>query len=158
MAVITATRAAAGFPVSGHGFASNMKVAWGTVTVSADPAPNDYYEMCKVPRGATVLGGYLQAGDIDTDASETLDVDVGWLANGDEVADLDGFGNFGILIGDAVALVRPEVGSYLPLGGVLFTAGPKTFNAETTIVANVIDDAATLTAGPLTVVVFYVMS
>src|ERR1700754_4894497 len=157
MATITATRAAPGFPLAGHGLSGNLKVAWGSVTVSVDPAPDDVFEMCKVPNGATVLGGYVQAGDLDSNATETLDIDIGWAANGDEIADPDGFGNLGIWVGDAVAGVRPEVGNHLPLGGVLFTAGPKTFNAETVITATVVDDAATLTAGPLTVVVFYVV-
>lgn len=155
MATFTADRAAAGFPVFQSHQSGMLCVAWGTQTISAAPADNDIYPMCKVPAGATVLGGYIQADDLDTGV-EALDIDVGWAANGVEAADPDGFGNLGVWSGDAVLDIKPEAGIYYPLGGVLFTTGPQTFTNETTIQLECNVAAGTFTAGPATLVVFYV--
>ena len=154
MTTFTATRAASGFPVSGYGTAGTAKMAYGSIAVAANPVAADVYEMCKVPAGAIITGGYLMAGDMDTNATETLDMDLGWLANGDEVVDVDGFGNLGVWSGDATG-TKPEAGSYFAAGGVLLTAGPKTFNAETTIAVTCVVTAATFAASQMTVVIFY---
>lgn len=155
MATYTADAAASTAPVYGTGPAGNLKVAYGSLTLSTTLAQNDVINVCKLPAGAVVLGGYVQAADLDT-GTEALDIDIGWLANDDEAADPDGFGNLGVWTGDAVAGIKPEVGNYFPLGGVLFTAGPKAFTAETTISMDVNAAAGTYTAGILTVVIFYV--
>ncbi len=113
------------------------------------------FKLCKVPAGATVIGGYVQGKDVDT-GTEAFDADLGWLDNGVETIDADGFGNFGTWDGDVVAQLRPEVGVYYPLGGVLFTTGPKTFTNETTITLTVNTAAGTLGGGIVTAVVFFV--
>ncbi|MCH8294485.1 hypothetical protein IH992_25660 [Candidatus Poribacteria bacterium] len=130
--------------------------AFGVIAVSAAPAAADIYQMCRLPKGAVVLGGFFYADDLDTGV-ETLDMDVGWAANGAEAADPDGLGNFGVLTGDAVIGYKPEVGTLLPLAGVLLTAGSQAFTKETIIqvVANVV--AATFAAGNMTVVVDYIV-
>jgi len=155
MATFTAARARAGFPVAGHGFASNLKVAFGTIAIAANPPASTVFEFCKVPKGATVIGGYVQGSDIDT-GTEELDIDFGWAANGDEIADTDGFGNMDVITGDPLP-GGGAAGIWLPLAGVLNTAGPKTFNAETTITGLVNVDAAGGGTGILTCVVFYVL-
>jgi len=81
-------------------------VAWGTYTLAANPSQNDVIEFCKVPAGATVIGGFFQGADIDT-GTEALDIDIGWAANGTDAADTDGFGNLGVLTGDAITDFRP---------------------------------------------------
>ena len=110
------------------------------IDITTNPVAADTYELCKVPAGATVVGGWFMAPDLDT-GGETLDMDIGWKANGVESADPDGFGNLGVLTGDSFALgnVSLVVGLLYPLQGVLLTAGPKTFTNETVIemVANV---------------------
>lgn len=132
--------------------------AYGQIEVEANPADGDIYELVKVPSGATVLGGYLYADDLDTDVTaETLDMDIGWAANGVDAADPDGLGNLGVWTGDAITGIKPEVGNYFVLGGVLFTAGPKTFSAETTIQVEANAAAATFAAGKMWVVVHYVI-
>jgi len=157
MADITNIRAAADFPVF-QSHASGLKcVAYGTETLAANPTADDILSMCKVPAGAVVLGGTLFADDLDTNATETLDIDVGWAANADEVADPDGFGNFGVLTGDAVAEYKPVAGIIMPLQGVLLTAGPKTFTAETTIIITFIAAAATGGTGQISLTVDYVV-
>lgn len=154
MATLTATRAAAGVPVAGHGFAGNLKVAYGVYTLAANPTIADIIQFCRVPKGATVLGGYLMGADIDT-GTETFDMDIGWEANGDEIADPDGFGNFGVISGDVITELIPVAGIYRPLQGVLLTAGPKTFNAETIISGTVIAAANAGGTGVLSLVVFF---
>lgn len=149
---VTAERAADNFPVAGGGSAGQALVAWGTYNIAAATAQNDVIKLCKVPKGATVLGGWLIGQDIDT-GTETWDADFGWLANGDEIADPDGFGNFGVISGDAVD--GNEAGIFRQLGGVLRSAGPKTFNAETTLALTVNAAANATGTGRVNVVVFY---
>lgn len=151
MATLTSTRAAAGFQSAGGEF----RVAWGTYDLAANPTAGDIIQLCKVPAGATVVGGYFAAEDLDSNATEEIDLDVGWAANGTEAADPDGFGNFGVLTGDAVTGYKPEAGTLMPLGGKLITDGPVTFSEETTIEVDVNVDAATFAAGRVTVVVYY---
>ena len=156
MATLIGTRGAATFPVGGYGEGSDLKIAWGSYTLAANPAQNDVIRFCKVPANARVLGGFLQGKDIDT-GTEAFDLDIGWLANGVEVADTDGFGNFGVFTGDAVTDVRPEVGIYYPLGGVLFTTGPQKFTTET-VIAGLVNAAANAGGtGILSVCLFYVL-
>ena len=158
MATFTAARGAATFPAFQSHEAGSLCVAMGTINIAANPTAPDIYEMCRVPAGATVVGGTFYLDDIDTNATETLDMNVGWLANADESADADGFGNFGVLTGDVLAEYQPEAGTVYPLGGVLITAGPKTFTAETTLAVDCVATAATFTAGQMTLVVYYFVS
>ena len=109
-----------------------------------------------MPAGATVIGGWLSATDMDTDATETLDIDIGYAANGDVVADPDAFGNFGVLTGD-VSVHITVAGLFLPFAGALASGGPITLNRDTDIIVTFTDDVATFTAGRTTLVVEYVM-
>lgn len=152
---LTSTRAASGFPTAGPGLGGNLKCAYGSYDIAAVVEDGDIFELCRLPAGATVVGGWLIGADIDT-GTETLDMDLGWAANGDEVADPDGFGNLGVWTGD-VSVHVPVAGNFFPVQGVLFTAGPKTFNAETIIQveANAASNAGH--TGMITVVILYVM-
>jgi len=134
-----------------------VQSVYGAIDLTAATADGDIYELVKLPANSTVVGGYLMAEDLDT-GTEVLDIDIGWAANGVDAADPDGFGNLGVWTGDAVAGIKPEVGNYFPLGGVLFSAGPKTFTVPTTIQAegNVAPNAGG--TGYLWVVVHYVVA
>ena len=156
MATLTGTRAVSTFPVGGAGQANVLHVAWGTYTLAANPTANDVIEFCKVPKGATVIGGFFQGADIDT-GTEALDIDIGWAANGTDVADTDGFGNLGTLDGDAVSMFRPVAGIYYPFTNIIQDSGFKTFAAETTIIGTVNTAANAGGTGLLKVVVYYVM-
>lgn len=155
MATLTAARAASTFPVYA-GTHGNLRAAFGTYTLGTNPTQGDVIQFCKIPAGATVIGGWVRSADIDT-GTETFELDIGWAANGDEEADADGFGDFGVWTGDAVTGIKPEAGNYYPLGGVLFSAGPKTFNAETTITGTVAAAAQSGGTGQITVVVLYII-
>lgn len=158
MTTFTAARAAADFPVFEASGGGILCRAFGTIQVAVNPVAADIYEMCKLPKGAIVTGGWFRLDTLDVDATETLDMDVGWAANGIEAADPDGLGNMGVLIGDAVVGYKPEaVGSQLALGGVLLTAGTQTFTAETTIQVVAIVTAATFAAGQMSVMVDYIV-
>lgn len=156
MATFTATRAASTFPTYKGLGAGNLNCAYGTIEVTANPVANDVYAMCKIPAGAVVVGGRFLSDDLDTNATETLDLDIGWAANGVEAADPDGFGNVGVMGTDTVAGVKPESGYNFALGGKLITDGPQAFTAETTITVNCVATAATFAAGTLSVVVYYI--
>lgn len=156
MATFTATRAAAAFPAYKGLGAGNLNCAYGTIEVTANPVANDIYQMCKIPAGAVVVGGRITSDDLDTNATETLDLDIGWAGNGVEAADPDGFGNLGVLGTDTVAGVKPEAGYNFALGGKLITDGPQSFSAETTITVTCVATAATFAAGTLSVVVYYI--
>ena len=151
-ATLTGTRAKASVPMGGSGPAFNVKASWGTVTVDAATEDGDIFKACKVPAGATVIGGYINAGDGDT-GIEALDIDIGWAANGVDAADPDGFGNLGTWTGDASKTA--PTGNFFNFCGVLQSVGPKTFTAETTIQLETNTAAATGAAMEVTVVVFY---
>lgn len=151
---LTATRAQAGFPVGGTGFATALHVATGTYEIAANVEDGDIFEMCKLPANAVVVMGWVYGDDLDT-GTEALDMDIGWAANGVDSADPDGFGNLGVWSGDAVTDIKPEVSIFYPFGGVLRTAGPKKFSAETTIQIEANVAANSGGTGTVTVVVLY---
>lgn len=157
MATFTATRAGSTLPVFRPSGAGIMCAAYGVIEVAANPVANDVYEMCRLPKGAVVVGGWVRSDDLDTNATETLDLDVGWAANGTDAADSDGFGNLGVMGTDTVAGIKPEAGYNYFFGGVLVTDGPKAFAAETVITVTCVATAATFAAGTLSVVVHYIV-
>jgi hypothetical protein len=151
--MVAAARAAAGLPVFKPTGSGLLACAWGTYTHASNLAATTVIEYCRVPKGARIVGGYWCATDLDT-GTEELDIDIGWAANGDEAADTDGFGNLGVVTGD-VSVHVPVASIWIPFQGVLFTAGPKLFNAETVLTAIVNVDAATGGTGQSTMVAYY---
>lgn len=156
MATLTAARAASNYPVFSPPHGSGVLCcAWGTIEVAANPAPGDIYQMCKLPKGAIVHGGLITSDDLDTNATETLDLDVGWADNGVNALDADGLGNLGVMGTDTVAGIKSEAGYNYPLGGTLITDPPLAFGAETMIQITCVAAAATFAAGTLTLRVYY---
>lgn len=135
---LTATRAADSFPSFSPMGNGALAVAYGSYDIAAAVEDGDIFEMCKVPAGAVIVGGWLYSDDLDT-GTETLDMDLGWAANGGsgtyDAADPDGLGNLGVWTGDAFAAgnISNVTGIVYPLLGK-FTEGelPK-FTKETTI-------------------------
>lgn len=156
MTTYTATRADSTFPVFKGEGSGALCCAWGTIEVTTNPSASDIFEMCRIPAGSTIVGGWIWSDDLDTNATETLDIDIGWAANGVEVADPDGLGNLGVFTTDTVAGVKPEAGYNFPLGGTLITDGPRSFTRETVIQVTVVATAATFAAGTLSVAIYYV--
>ncbi len=127
---------------------------WATYNFAANPTAADRVYMLKVPARCWVTDGLLYGPDIDT-GTDALDIDVGWLGNGVEATDTDGFGNMGVLNGAAITNLKPETGIYRPLGGVLFSTGPQFFTNETDIILTVVAPANAGGTGRLTLVVNY---
>jgi len=153
---LTATRASATFPVAGSGPAGDLKVGWGTYAVAANVEDGDIFEMHWVPDGATVIGGWYLAEDMDT-GTETLDQDVGWAANSTDAADPDGLLNAGVMTGDTSVHIAGAL-VYMPYQGVLVSAGPKTFTkgagaTKIQVESNAV--AATFAAGQMTIVTLF---
>ena len=159
---LTATRGATGFPIAHYAGAGILQCAYGTYTIAAAVEDGDIFEMCWVPAGAVVVGGYFYGADLDT-GTETLDMDIGWAANGGsgtyDAADPDGLGNLGTLTGDVFAAgnVSPVVGLMYPLSGVLAAGTLPQFTKKTKIQieANTAGNAGH--TGVVTVVVWYVV-
>jgi len=156
MVDLASVRAASDFPVFKANGAGIMCAAYGVIEIAANPTATDILSECKVPKGAVVIGGYVYGDDLDTNATETIDFDIGWAANGVDVADPDGFGNFGVQNGDAITNWKPVAGLFLPFQGVLLADGPKTFAEETTITATMNVAAATGGIGTFTIVAHYI--
>ena len=154
MTTFTATRAATTFPVAQSHIAGTVCQAWGTIAIGTNPVDGDIYQMCWVPNGATVTGGYMVIEDIDTHATETLDLMIGWAANGDEVADPNGLMLAKVLNGD-ISVHADIAGSRIEFGGVLTGDGPKTFDAATLIQVEANTACATFAAGRMSVFVNY---
>lgn len=163
MATLTADRAASTFPVFKAEGSGLKQTAYGTYALTANVSAADIAKMCKVPAGAVIVGGWLYAADLDTNATETLDMDVGWPANGGtgtyDSADSDGLGNFGVFTGDAFAAgnVSNVTGISYPLAGLLTTGVLPTFTRETTIQILFNAVCATFSAGSISLVVDYVV-
>ena len=85
-------------PAAGSPMPGVMHCATGTYTFAANPTAADIVELCVLPAGARIVGGFIYSQDLDT-GTETLDIDIGWTANGGsgtyDAADPDGLGNLG---------------------------------------------------------------
>ena len=159
---LTSTRASNTFPTFAPFGNGAVGVAYGEYNIAAAVEDGDIFEMCVVPAGARVVGGMFYGADIDT-GTETLDMDLGWAANGGsgtyDAADPDGLGNLGVLTGDAFAAgnVSPVVGLMYPLSGVMAAGVLPFFTKRTTIQveANAASNAGH--TGLISLVIFYVV-
>ena len=155
MATFTGTRAAATFP--GPYDPINGGSVWaGTCAVDANPTAAQTFGLFWVPAGFVVVGGMFYMSDLDTNATETLDMDLGWAANGGsgtyDAVDTDGLGNFGVANGDAFAnpSINSVAGSIIPLSGAFLSAGLfPYFTKKTLIQAYCVATCATFTAGSI---------
>lgn len=116
---------------------------WSTVVVE----DGDIRKVLKLPGRILVVGGELWSGDLDT-GTETLDIDVGWTANGGgsatythnasgytftnaaASASATGFINSGVLTGDAITDLVAAGINYRP---VPLPTGPLYFSHETQV-------------------------
>ena len=160
MTIFVGDRAKASFPVAQSHTGGAVHVAYGSYEVTIKSVAADTYELCKVPAGAVILGGKFYCDDLDT-GTETMDMDVGWKANGGsgdfDSVDSDGLANMGTLTGDVAAPnLATAVGLIYNFGGPHFGNGDfPTFTKETTIQVTCVTEQATLTAGAMSVYVLY---
>jgi len=129
----------------------------GYIDIAANPTAADIYQLGLVPACFTVTGGFMYLDDIDTNATETLDLDMGWAANGGsgtyDSLDADGLGNFGVMNGDAFAApsISATAGNIVPFSGILADGIFPAFTKKTLIQATCVATCATFTAGRLSV-------
>ena len=154
--VFTAGRGASTFPVAGGAPAGVVHAMIGNIADAANPTAADTYVMGTLPKHAVVIGGRVWADVLDTNATETLDMDLGWQANGTDVLDADGFGDLGLWKGDLIATFKPVVMVDLLIQNA-FIAGPRYFAAETVIQFTCVATAATFAAGSMSVRLDYII-
>ena len=161
----TATRAAASFPAFQGRGGGTVQCAYGSATFDTDAtlAAALTVTYCKIPKNATVIGGYVMGPDVDT-GTETLDFDIGWVSASAptchagtslSATDADGFGNLGVIAGDVVADFKTVAAIYVPFQGVLFTEGPLTFPDGASITGTFNADANAGGTGTVSFVVLY---
>jgi hypothetical protein len=169
---LTGARAAAGVQPYKHSGAGLVHAAWGHYSITdAALEDGDIFKMCKLPKGALVIGGMFHCADLDT-GTEAVDIDVGWADNGgasatftgsdgttytnmyDGSASATGFVNSGVLTGDAITDLLAAGNNLRPFP---MTNGPVYFSEETTVQIEVNAAQATPAAGVAMVVVYYVV-
>lgn len=153
--MVAAARAAANLPVFKPMGSGNLATAWGSYTHASNLVATTVIEYCRVPAGARIVGGYWCGGDLDT-GTEELDIDIGYAANGVDIADTDAFGNLGTVTGDP-SVHLPVAGIWIPFQGRILTEGPILLSAETVLTAIVNTDAATGGTGVTSMVAYYVV-
>lgn len=136
---------------AGHGLQGNVKAWFGKYTYTSAPSTNDLINICKLPKNCLTLWGFLATDDIDT-GTETLDIDIGFTANGggaatltisdgttytnnlDGVATATAFVNGGVMTGDAITDLMPAGTNWRPF---IHGTGPKFFSEETVVQAKI---------------------
>lgn len=168
MATVTSSQNA--MPPVGHGLSGNLKGWFGKYTYTSAPSTNDLFNILKMPKNSLALWGFICTDDIDT-GTETLDIDVGWTANGGgsatlvdsggttwtnaaSSADDDGLVNGGVFTGDAITDLMAAGMNFRPF---LFGTGPKYFSEETQIQGKIVAAANAGGTGTVYVVIIGIM-
>lgn len=167
MATVSTNQYTSG-PVFGHGMSGNVKAWYGKYTYTSAPSAADLLNLFKLPKNCLTLFGFVATDDIDT-GTETLDIDIGFTANGggaatltitdgttytnanSGVADDDGFVNGGVFTGDAITDLAPAGTNWRPF---LHATGPKFFSEETLVQAKIVAAANATGTGTVYVCIF----
>ena len=156
MATSTATRAAATFPVQPVR-RPVLCAAWGTSKARPIPSRLDVYEMCRIPKGAVVVGGWTwPTTSTPTPPKRSISTSAG-SPTAPMAADPDGFGNLGVMGTDTVAGIKPEAGYNFPFGGKADHRRTEGLSARNRRHRHVRGDGGDFAAGTLSVVVNYVV-
>lgn len=168
MATVSTNQYTNGIPANG-GLAGNVKAAYGVYTYSAAPSANDLINLFKLPKNALVLWGFMATDDIDT-GTETLEIDVGFTANGGGAATLTTYDgttwtnansgsasatylvDSGLMSGDTVTDLMVGM-NWRPITAI--KTGPKFFSEETTIQAKITAAANAGGTGTVYVLMLY---
>lgn len=152
---------------AGHGLQGNVKAWFGKYTYTSAPSTNDLINLCKLPKNCLTLWGFVATDDIDT-GTETLDIDIGFTANGGSSAtltisdgttytntassaDAAGFVNGGVFTGDAITDLKAAGTNWRPF---MHETGPKFFSEETVVQAKIIAAANAGGTGTVYVCIF----
>lgn len=129
------------------GTAANLNVAWGTYEIGTALSADDTVTFFTLPKGATVIGGWLLGDDLDT-GTEALEIDVG------DASSATRFLNSGVITGDPVTGTKPETGIMISLFGTL-KDGPYTYTSATDIIGTFTAAANAGGTGTLSLVILY---
>ena len=126
---------------------SDLSIMWGTYEIATALSAADTITMFTVPAGTTIHGGEIMGDDLDSDATETIELDVG------DASSSTRFLNSGVLNGDAITNWKTQLGIWMPLYGTL-KDGPYTYTADTDVLVDIKAAAATGGTGTLTLRMF----
>lgn len=170
MATFVATPAGRYKPANASGWAGTAKVAVGTINSTAALVGGDVYRLCRLPKGAVVVGGRLMSDALvsGTFASQCLTLNVGV-----DVAVVTILGTSVTTASTSTALganlapnsdVVAGTGSGenaidIPLGGLLLTDGPFRLTDNGIVYMSVVSSAGagSQVAGTFSVIVDYFM-
>ena len=169
MAQYRSSFVAAGKPTPSSGWANQLQTAWATYEVATAPAANDTLVMCKLPKGAMIVGGRLiteRLASGTSAGSASLGVNIGvdmkvYTNAGVSVATTSTsncLGTFGPLDYAAVTGVKPESGVNMPLGGLLYSEGPLRLSDNGNAYITFSSSATSFVTGQLTLEVDFVVS
>lgn len=171
MATNVGTRALATRQAAAAGWSQNLKSAWGTYEIASIAATGEIYQLCKLPKGAAVVGGYLFGDKLDSigTGSSLCSVNIGVNQNIITIADnttvtsastSTALGASFALGSDAAAQVwKPESGvRNVPLGGLLLTNGPFVMQDDGAAYVTITSSILALTTGTLGLRVDYYMA
>lgn len=151
MATVSTNQYTAG-PLWGHGFAGSVKAYFGTYTYAAAPSANDLINLFYLPKNTLTLFGWVSTDDIDT-GTETLDIDIGFTANGGSTAQITvadgttytnyndgsasatGFVNGGVFTGDGITDLLAAGQNWRPF---IHSTGPRLFTEKTLVQAKIV--------------------
>jgi len=115
-----------------------------TYALTANPSAADILVMLQIPAGFKVVDGWMIATDIDTNATETLEMDIG--ISGDTTK----FLNSGALNGDVITNFSTVASIRMPFET---SDLPYTPTSATDLIITFVAAAATFTAGTVSVYV-----
>jgi hypothetical protein len=125
-------------PAIGSALAETVKALRRTIATTAALTTSDVFEFGLLPRGATIVGGFLEATDLDTGGSPTLTINIGDAGDADRYFAASTVGQAG------------TASTALAVSGLGFTT-----TAETLVTGAPAANAATGVAGSITLVLLY---
>jgi hypothetical protein len=171
MATITTTQASPSKQANSSGWSGQIQKAVGVSEVSAIAVLGDKIELCKLPKGAVITGGWLKGDKLDSNgsgsalASVNIGVDCAVKAFSDRTSVSAASTSIALLstwsIGpDAGAITGYQAAGVrnVPLGGLLSTMGPLETQDECKVYLTWSSSILALTTGTLIVEVDYFMA
>lgn len=140
MATYNSDKVTANAPISAHGLANNVKVAYAIVTCAASPATTDTINFFDLPAGARAMFWTLKASDMDTNGSPALALNVGDSGSASRIFSASTVGQAG------------TEGNATAVGAIDYA-----YATKTRITGTASTNAATGAAGTIELACFYVI-
>jgi hypothetical protein len=150
MATVLTAQADPNYPV--YKPEGGLAFGYGVYEIATALSKDDLVSLFYLPT-CRVTSGFLRADDLDT-GTEAMEIDIGHTGHGSVSADPDAFLNSGVITGDAIAGIKPEVQIYIPFNGVL-KDGPHVVTAEALVQAKIVAAANAGGTGTMYVGAYY---